>query len=203
MGIETLSTIYLLLIPPSLLVSLFVTCVDHYSTKDLEEWPDSRRSQSPGPGWHVWTAAVTFVGPQKCAEQRTHSRRIHPFQQGWKEPRTSEGSELRTHCGYNTSCVTTVHWHGSPGISCMSFLYQLSCVSLVSLMPGLLVPSVTPFLGSSSPCKGQITSVRVVMIPWGNVIRLRSWVSSTTKRPDINANVVHKSKHRLFTSCGF
>lgn len=85
----------------------------------------------------------------------------------------------------------------------MYFLYQVSCVSLVSLIPGLLVPSVTPFLGSSSPCKEQITAVTVVTITQGNVIRLGTWVSSTTKRPDRNANVVHKSKHRLFTSCGF
>lgn len=82
-------------------------------------------------------------------------------------------------------------------------LYQVSCVSLVSLIPGLLAPSVTPFLGSNSPCKEQITSVTVVKITRGNVIRLRDWVSTTTKCPDINANVVHKCKHRLFTNCGF
>lgn len=85
----------------------------------------------------------------------------------------------------------------------MYFVYQVSCVFFVSLIPGLLVPSVTPFLGSNNPCKEQITPVTVVMITRGNVIRLRNRVSSTTKCPDINANVVHKSKHRLSTSCGF
>lgn len=55
----------------------------------------------------------------------------------------------------------------------MYFLYQVSRVSLVSLIPGLLVPSVTPFLGSNSPCKEQITCVTVIMITRGNVIRLR------------------------------
>lgn len=200
MGIATLSTICFSLILPSLLVSLFVTCGDHCSTKDLEEWPDSRRSQSPGPGWHVWTATVTFVGPQEVCWAERPLWLTHPSQQG-QETLMVQNRELIFGC--STACVATVHWRGSPGISCMYFLYQVSCVSLVSLIPGLLVPSVTPFLGSSSPCKEQITSVTVVTITRGNVIRLGTWVSSTTKRPDINANVVHKSKHRLFTSCGF
>lgn len=82
-------------------------------------------------------------------------------------------------------------------------LSKVNCVSLVSSIPGLLAPCVTPFLGSNDPSKEHITSVTVVKITRSNVIRLRDWVSTTTKRPDINANVVHKCKHRLFTNCGF
>lgn len=59
-----------LLIPPSLLLSLTVICPCRCSAKDPEEWPDSRRSQSPGLGWHLGAAAVTHVGALRCVPKQ-------------------------------------------------------------------------------------------------------------------------------------
>ena len=66
---------------------LFVICGCCCSAKDPEEWPDSRRSQSPGPGWYHRIAAVTPVGTLRGVPKSANSCWTESPQVGSEETR--------------------------------------------------------------------------------------------------------------------